>query len=364
MDLLEQQLLTKSQAKDFTVSHLLGTGQHGMVIAATCKRLGLPNPKKLYAVKLLFNFTHEYTSVLSNQYENEWLILSRLLPHPNIIRYWSQFISSIPDEFLEYMPIEMQKLVDRVNSHGERVRRKGQFLVLDYYPRTMQDYIMKSADTPLQVDTLLRFSIQITEGVQYLEQQHICHLDLKLANVLLTEDFQLVLCDFGCAVQFPDASFFLQWHHGINVGGNRAHLSPEVLSQFHKCRRDSKTYRTLCYKGQPAFALGVIIYELATRGDHPLGDYPLGHTTDGIVQYMSSDMSPLPSCYPQQLADLIKQLLDPNPATRLDISSALRTLGKLHRELGCQEQSENGSSEDITREFTRVCEERDLAQVG
>ena len=78
---------------------------------------------------------------------------------------------------------------------------------------------------------------------------------------------------------------------------------------------------------------------------------------------MSSDMSPLLSCYPQQLADLIKQLLDPNPATRLDISSALRTLGKSRRELGCQEQSENGSSEDITREFTRVCEERDLAQV-
>ena len=96
----------------------------------------------------------------------------------------------------------------------------------------------------------------------------------------------------------------------------------------------------------------------------PANDYyPLGHITDGIVQYMSSDMSPLPSCYPQQLADLIKQLLDPNPATRLDISSALRTLGKLHRELGCQEQSENGSSEDITREFIRVCEERDLAQV-
>ena len=206
MDLLEQQLLTKSQAKDFTVSHLLGTGQHSMVIAATCKRLGLPNPKKLYAIKLLFNFTHEYTSVLSNQYENEWLVLSRLLPHPNIIRYWSQFISSIPDEFLEYMPIELQKLVDKMNSHGECVRRKGQFLVLDYYPRTMQDYVMKSADTPLQVDTLLRFSIQITEGVQYLEQQHICHLDLKLANILLTEDFQLVMCDFSCAVQFPDAS--------------------------------------------------------------------------------------------------------------------------------------------------------------
>ena len=41
-----------------------------------CTLKGLPNPFKLYAVKLLFNFTHEYSSIVRNIYKNEWLILS------------------------------------------------------------------------------------------------------------------------------------------------------------------------------------------------------------------------------------------------------------------------------------------------
>ena len=86
MEVVELSILNAAQAADFEIQHLVGMGQNGMVVAASCSCRGLPNPGKLYAVKLLFNFTHEYSSVLRNTYENEWLVLSRLLPHENIVR--------------------------------------------------------------------------------------------------------------------------------------------------------------------------------------------------------------------------------------------------------------------------------------
>ena len=87
MEVVELSILNAARAADFEIQHLVGMGQNGMVVAATCSCRGLPNPGKLYAVKLLFNFTHEYSSVLRNTYENEWLVLSRLLPHENIVRF-------------------------------------------------------------------------------------------------------------------------------------------------------------------------------------------------------------------------------------------------------------------------------------
>lgn len=104
MEVVELSALNASKASDYDIHQVVGSGQNGLVVAARCRREGLPSPGKLYAVKLLFNFTHEYTSVVRNAYENEWLVLSRLLPHENIVRFWSQFISVIPDSFAKLLP--------------------------------------------------------------------------------------------------------------------------------------------------------------------------------------------------------------------------------------------------------------------
>lgn len=48
----------------------------------------------------------------------------------------------------------------------------------------------------LQIKTLL---YQLMQGVAYCHQHHIIHRDLKPQNLLLTEDGQLKICDFGLA---------------------------------------------------------------------------------------------------------------------------------------------------------------------
>ena len=345
----ELRLLSTARADQFAVERLLGVGHSGMVVSARCTRDELADRGKRYAVKLLFNFTEDYSSLACNAYENEWLLLSRVLPHRHIVRLWGQFISTIPDSFLELAPPIIASQAARRAAGGKQARRKGQFLVLDYHPATLLT-VAGSLSSP---QLAIKYSWQLLSAVEYLYSDYrVCHLDIKLSNILLSEQGdQLVLCDFGCAVQFTDRHFILQWRRGEPVGGNKAHLSPEVLTAHHRCRSSGRG--NIDYRKQPSFAVGVLLYELIT-GEHPLPDYPLGWTTaaTGEVSYTVEDISTLPGNYPRAACSMVEQLLHPDPVHRLSLSSALH---KLTDEL---------QQPAITVGRNTLKEEKELAQVS
>ncbi len=333
---LQQQRLNEAIADDFTVIKLLGIGKHGLVVKATFKREGVLSQKKFYAVKLLFNFTHEYSSVISNKFENEWLIMSRLLPHPNIVRYWSQFISSISHSFIPHIPNEIRQLVTKNNNNnGGSKYRSGQFLVFDCHSSTLSQWLAINRSSSIcSPILLLKFCYEILQAINFLHQNNICHLDLKLDNVLVSDTLSIVVCDFGCAIQFSDSKFDLQWIHGLSIGGNRAHLSPEVLTEYHRCRTDHR-HKTIHYKNQPAFAVGVLIYEIVT-GEHPLDDYPLSYTLNGNVSYQSAvieDSLKILSSYPPQFCQVVKELLCCDETKRIDLSGALNSIEEMLKDL-------------------------------
>ena len=356
---VEQQLLTKAKASDFTAYRLLGVGKHGMVVQAKFNNRNLPDQEKLYAIKLLFNFTHEYSSVTSNKFENEWLISSRILPHPNIVRYWSQFISPISDSFLPHIPSETRQLVIKKGSGEETINRMGQFLVFDCHSVTLCDWLAKNRGSSLcNPTTLLRFCCELLEAVNYLQKHCICHLDLKLENVLVSDSLKMKLCDFGSAIQFSDANFNLQFIHGMSIGGNRAHLSPEVLTQYHACRTNPQN-KTINYRKQAAFAIGVLQYEII-MGNHPLEDYPLSCMQEGIVSYPSSAVPPLSSFYPHQLSQIVSGLLSSDESERLDLFSAMESVKQIASG-GLQIDS---GYLNLEEELQKLRAEKDLAKVG
>ena len=321
-----------------------------------CMCRGLPNPSKLYAVKLLFNFTHEYSSVIRNTYENEWLVLSRLLPHDNIIRFWAQFISTIPDPFAQLLPEDIKKLTTYKTRAGAMARKKGQFLILDYHPQDMCAWTSKVI-MPIPYEKTLKFTEQLLEAALYLQKCLIHHLDMKMSNLLMAENERVVLCDFGCAVRFSDDSFALGYIQGMLPGGNKAHLAPEVLNGYHRCKLDPAGNRHLSYSRQASFAVGVLAHEIATGG-HPLPDYPLGYTTDGIISYSTLDIASLPVYYPKSYCSIITDLLHADPLKRLSVSEALK---QLHV---CCMRRQSGASLHVQTELERTRQERDVAKVS
>ena len=53
---------------------------------------------------------------------------------------------------------------------------------------------------------------------------------MKLNNVLVSGDGTLKVCDFGFAVRTPSAELTIRNFPHMPLGGNTAHLAPEVLN--------------------------------------------------------------------------------------------------------------------------------------
>ena len=58
---------------------------------------------------------------------------------------------------------------------------------------------------------------------------------MKLDNILVSKDGMVKICDFGFALQTkPSDNFKLRCNPGAEVGGNPAHLAPEILASSRR----------------------------------------------------------------------------------------------------------------------------------
>ncbi len=178
------------------------------------------------------------------------------------------------------------------------------YLVMEHLHGATLEAWMKNftdAGQPVPVDEIARVGAQLAQALHSLHQQNACHLDLKPANVLLTDDGRLVLLDFGlsCHAHYPD----LLAEEFRKAVGSPAWIAPE---QVVGVRGDPRS---------DVFAIGVILYEMAT-GELPFG-FP--STQGGLRQRLW--MSPTPprahrADLPEWLQEVILRCLEPQAGQR------------------------------------------------
>ncbi|WOK94726.1 receptor-like cytosolic serine/threonine-protein kinase RBK2 [Canna indica] len=103
------------------------------------------------------------------------------------------------------------------------------------------------------MDWVIRYKAAVgaARGLEYLHekcQRRIIHRDIKVANVLLTEEFEAQICDFGLAKWLPDELS----HHTLPIEGTFGYLAPEY------CINGVVSEKT------DVFAFGVLVLELLT----------------------------------------------------------------------------------------------------
>ncbi|KAJ4849742.1 hypothetical protein Tsubulata_047593 [Turnera subulata] len=128
----------------------------------------------------------------------------------------------------------------------------GMHLVLELSPNGSLASLLYGAKEKLSWHIRFKIALGTAEGLQYLHedcQRRIIHRDIKAANILLTEDFEPQICDFGLAKWLPE-----HWtHHTVSkFEGTFGYLAPEYL--MHGIV-DEKT---------DVFAFGVLLLELVT----------------------------------------------------------------------------------------------------
>ena len=115
---------------------------------------------------------------------------------------------------------------------------------------------------------------QIASALEAAHKQGVVHRDLKPANILLDEENNAYLSDFGIAKEIGAEASATQTG---GIMGTPAYITPEqVQSRPVTAQTD-------------IYALGVVLYELLVGG-HPFPDTPTGEL---VVKHLNE---PLPTC--------------------------------------------------------------------
>lgn len=210
--------------------------------------------------------------------------------------------AELTEEDSKLMNKKMRQIRSEINTVGQ-IRHRNLLPLLAHVSRpdchylvyefmkngSLQDTLTEVAEGRKELDWLARHKIAlgIAAGLEYLHLNHsprIIHRDLKPANVLLDDNMEARIADFGLAKAMPDAHTHITTS---NVAGTVGYIAPEyhqTLKFTDKC--DIYSFGVL---------LGVLV-----MGRLPSDEYFQQKSEIGLVKWMRSVMT---SENPQEAID-------------------------------------------------------------
>ncbi|MEO1289097.1 MAG: serine/threonine-protein kinase, partial [Chloroflexota bacterium] len=187
------------------------------------------------------------------------------------------------------------------------------YLVMRYLRGgTLQDLLEQG--NPLPLDQITTILDQITSALHVSHRNNVIHRDIKPANILLDEDGNAFLTDFGIAKR-TDYDSITSTGGGEGITGSISHTPPEQI------QNGEITARTDIY------AVGVILYQMLT-GEHPYKDTTLSqmifkHLQEPIPEINRADLS-------YDINDIVEKATAKDPQDRYadarDLSAEFKAL--------------------------------------
>ena len=186
------------------------------------------------------------------------------------------------------------------------------WLIMPRYPLSLQDYL-KTNMPKISFERAVSFAVTIAEALSELHRCEFVHRDLKTSNIMLDENEQCQLIDFGTA-----KSGLL--NHTI-LG--TAPLAPEVLAAYQKGPSDVHHYDGTAVD---VYSIGCILYELFPKATYD-------RLTVNTVRQINNLLLSTKNCN-ERTTDyecLTKACLDADPGKRpraCDVLSQLKVMQK------------------------------------
>ena len=271
----------------FELLERLGEGGMGAVYRARHLRLG-----KLMAVKVMHSHRLDDQELRSRFYR-EMRALGQL-QHPNIVSaQHADEVDGVPYLAMEYVDgISLASLFHRLTADEQ----------------------------PVPISVVCELVRQAAEGIQYAHDQGVLHRDLKPGNLMLDREGRVRVLDLGLArmtesIESGESSSndeHLTSQHQIL--GTPGYMAPEQLTRGHEM--DSRT---------DVYALGATAFYLLTgKRVHSYSN------SESIVQHAmrvvaepAPDLKTLRKDVPDELAQLIANALEREPAQRLQSAGEL-----------------------------------------
>ncbi len=216
------------------------------------------------------------------------------------------FGNGSPAPWLEETQTAIASADTTVEVRGGR-RRKPEIEHAAPPPRSTN--ILESLKKQNYVEAVLWIVSRVAEGLAHAHERGILHLDLKPANILLTDEGQPMLLDFNLA---RDTKSSLK-NAGPLLGGTVSYMSPEHIRAFRR-EKVSVDARSDLY------ALGLILYELLTgRPSFPTHDGPM----KSVLERMLEDRAGPPpkvrdwnKAVSPAVESIVRRCLEPEPDRR------------------------------------------------
>jgi serine/threonine protein kinase len=162
--------------------------------------------------------------------------------------------------------------------------------------QTLRD---KSARTRIPVPQVLQYTRQVLSALEYAHCRGVVHRDVKPTNIMITEDDQAKLLDFGIAISDRSAELTAP---GYMVGSVN-YMSPEQIAG------DKATTKSDIY------AVGVMLYEILT------GRLPAKGDNNFEIMRAHMNERPVPPAeidprLPESLSDTVLKALEKGPSDR------------------------------------------------
>jgi serine/threonine protein kinase len=208
------------------------------------------------------------------------------------------------------------------------------YLVMEYIPGgTLKERITG----PVSYQQAIAWVLSIADALAYAHERGIVHRDVKPSNILITQENEPILTDFGIA-KVLDVNEGTLTATGMGVG-TPEYMAPE---QWHGQTSEATDQ----------YALGVVLYELLTGQKPFTAETPvaiaLKQMRDPLVR--PSDLVPE---IPEEVEKILFKTLAPNPSDRYEdigiLCDALSTLVPLN-----SEQKENQIENALTVKFDKA----------
>lgn len=187
------------------------------------------------------------------------------------------------------------------------------FIIMDYYPNDLFTAIVDQEHFANNGIGIKKVFLQLCSTIEYCHYMGVYHCDIKPENILLDEDDNVYLCDFGLST----STKFLS--PNVNVGSSY-YMAPERILYYNhnSTSQDSSELSKFPTYNADVWSLGILLINLTCIRNPWLKAH---QTEDPTFQYFVKDPTILKKILPisDELYVVLASILQINPHNRISL---------------------------------------------
>lgn len=178
------------------------------------------------ALKVVYSFSPDPADTVHHRHKQEIDVHKFLCSLDGSQRFILQFYCFWIEQ------VEPEKLPDWTADPG-LANNQSLFIATEYIPMNLEQF-QNDNETKIFEPEICLIAYQIAKGIEFLQNNHVVHRDIKPDNILIDGLGRTVIFDFGVALHFkPEDKMKYRYEidDGFCKGGASENLPPEILTQ-------------------------------------------------------------------------------------------------------------------------------------